>query len=212
MEHFPKWTAFFDKMAARVESESPTEECILQKLIDKMGGEVQLAVEREDHVPLYDHDVVAPLIMNETDKPSAAVRKTLLEKRTNESVQRYLLKPKRVRKGSNGRKALRSQKSQDGANAAAVCQGMEEERVPRVALPKTRVTKKRKHKNDDDDEEEEEIDDQEEELEVQLGEKGGDSDEEEDDLSKYQYLIEKPHYDPDDKAVFKCSAIEKRVA
>ena len=109
-------------------------------------------------------------------------------------------------KGGYGRKALRSQKSQDGANAAAVCQGMEEERVPRVALPKTRVTKKRKHENDDD-EEEEEIDDQEEELEVQPGEKGGDSDEEEDDLSKYQYLIEKPHYDPDDIAVFKCMAI-----
>ena len=67
-------------------------------------------------------------------------------------------------KGGYGRKALRSQKSQDGANAATVCQGMEEERVPRVALPKTRVTKMRKHENDDDDEEEE-IDDQEEELE-----------------------------------------------
>ena len=62
-----------------------------------MGGEVLLAVEREDHVLLYDHDVVAPLIMNENDIPSAAVRKTLLEKRTNERVQRYLLKPKRVR-------------------------------------------------------------------------------------------------------------------
>ena len=130
-----------------------------------MGGEVQLAVEREDHVPLYDHDVVAPLIMNENDIPSAAVRKALLEKRTNERVQRYLFQSKRVRERGNGRKALRSQKSQDGANAAAVCQGIEEERVPRVALPKTRVTKKRKHKNDDD-EEEEELDDQEEELEV----------------------------------------------
>ena len=117
-----------------------------------------------------------------------------------------MLKPKRVRKGGNGRKALRSQKSQDGSNAVAVCQGMEEERVPRVALPKTRVTKKRKHKNDDDDEEEE-IDDQEEELEVQPGEKRGDSDEEEYDLSKYQYLTQKPHYDPDDEVVFKCMAI-----
>ena len=26
-------------------------------------------------------------------------------------------------------------------------------------------------------------------------------------MSKYQYLIEKPYYDPDDKAVFKCMAI-----
>ena len=62
MEDFPKWTAFFDKLAARVEGKSPTDVSILQKLVEKMGGEVQMAVEREDHVPRYDHDVVAPLI------------------------------------------------------------------------------------------------------------------------------------------------------
>ena len=119
-----------------------------------------------------------------------------------------MLKPKRVRKGGNGRKALRSQKSQDGANAAAVCQGMEEERVPRVALPERKVTKKRKNESDGDEEEDESDDqEEEEELEVQPGEKGGDLDEEEYDLSKYQYLIQKPHYDPDDEAVFKFMAI-----
>ena len=59
--------------------------------------------------------------------------------------------------------------------------------------------------------EEEESDSQEEgeeELEVvEPEEMVGDSDEEEYNLSKYKYLIEKPHYDPDDQAVYKCSAI-----
>ena len=35
MEDFPKWTAFFDKLAARVEGESPADEFILQKLVKK---------------------------------------------------------------------------------------------------------------------------------------------------------------------------------
>ena len=90
MDDFPKWTAFFHKLATRVEGKSPTDESILQKLVEKMGGEVQMAEEREDHVPLYDHHVVSPLIMKETDIPSAAVRNALLEKRTTECCKRYL--------------------------------------------------------------------------------------------------------------------------
>ena len=78
-------------MAARVEGKSPTDVSILQKLVEKMGGEVQMAVEREDHVPLYDHDVVAPLIMKETGIPSAPVRNAILEKRTTERCKGYLL-------------------------------------------------------------------------------------------------------------------------
>ena len=106
MHHFPKWEAFFDKLTARVEGNFPAEESVLQKLVHKMGSEVQMAVEREDHVLLYDHDVVAPLIMKETDIQSAAVRKALLEKRTTDRVKRYLLKPRRVRKVGNGKKVL----------------------------------------------------------------------------------------------------------
>ena len=64
-----------------------------------------MALEREDNVPLYDHDVVAPLIMKETDIPSAAVRNALLEKRTTERCKRYLLQRKRRRKGGNGKKS-----------------------------------------------------------------------------------------------------------
>ena len=93
-------------------------------------------------------------------------------------------------------------------NAAAAIQGEEEECVPRAAQPKTRVTKKRKKDSDDDEEEESDIqEDEEEDFEVEPEEMGGDSDEEEYDLSKYNYLIEKPHYDPEDTAVFKCSVI-----
>ena len=131
-------------MAAKVERNFPAEESVLEKLVNKLGCEVQMAVEREYDVPLYDHDVVAPLIMKETDIQSAAVRKALLEKRTTELVKRYLLKPRRVRKGGNGRKTLRSKASHDGTNAAAALQGEEEECVPRAAQPKTRVTRKRK--------------------------------------------------------------------
>ena len=87
-----------------VEGKSPTDESILQKLVEKMGGEVHMAEEREDHVPLYDHHVVAPLIMKETDIPSAAVRNALLEKRTSERCKGYLLQRKRLRKGGNGKK------------------------------------------------------------------------------------------------------------
>ncbi len=105
MEDFPKWTAFFHKLATRVDGKSPTDESILQKLVEKMGGEVQMALEREDHVPLYDHDVVAPLIMKETDIPSAAVRNALLENRTSERRKRYLLQRKRLRKGGNGKQS-----------------------------------------------------------------------------------------------------------
>ena len=88
-----------------VEGESPTDESILQKLVEKMGGEVQMAEEREDHVPLYDHHVVSPLIMKETDIPSAAVRNALLEKRTTERCKRYLLQRKPLKKGGNGKKS-----------------------------------------------------------------------------------------------------------
>ena len=94
--------SFLIKLAARVEGKSPTDESILQKLVEKVGGEVQMAVKREDHVPLYDHDVVAPLIMKETDIASAAARNALLEKRTTERCKRYLLQRKRLRKGENG--------------------------------------------------------------------------------------------------------------
>jgi len=169
-----------------------------------------MAVEREDNVPLYDHDVVAPLITKETDIPSAAVRNTLLEQRTTERCKRYLLQRKRVRKGGSGRRTLRTKNSHDGTNAAAL-QGEEEECAPRVALPKARVTRKRKKATDDDEEEEEVVEEsesQDEMEEVEPEEKGGDSEEEEYDLSKYNYLIEKPHYDPDDKAVYKCSVID----
>ena len=80
MDDFPKWTAFFHKLATRVEGKSPTDESILQKLVEKMGGEVQMAVEREDYVPLYDDNVVAPLIMKETDIPPAAVATRWLQR------------------------------------------------------------------------------------------------------------------------------------
>ena len=72
------------------------------------------------------------------------------------------------------------------------------------------MTRKRK-KAFEDDLEEEENDSQEEgeeEMEVvEPEEMVGDSDEEEYDLSKYNYLIEKPYYDPDDQAVYKCSVL-----
>ena len=45
-------------------------------------------------------------------------------------------------------------------------------------------------------------------FEVEPEEKGGDSDEQRYDVSKYKYLIGKPHYDPEDKAVFKCGVID----
>ena len=107
MEDFSKWAAFYDKLTARVEGKTPSDVSILQKLVEIMGGEVQIAVRREDHIPLYAHDVVAPVIMKETDIPSAAVRNALLQKRTNERCKKYLLQRKRLRKGGNGKRTLR---------------------------------------------------------------------------------------------------------
>lgn len=94
-------------LVARVERISPTDKSIPQKLVNNMAGEVRTAVEREDHVPLFGHDVVAPQITKDTDIPSTAVRSTLRKKRTTERCKRYLSQQKRVRMGGSGRRVFR---------------------------------------------------------------------------------------------------------
>ena len=168
-------------------------------------------MEHDDHVPLYDHDIVAPLITKETDIPSAAVRKALLEKRTTERCKKYLLTRKRTRNGSNVRKPRTSNNPHDGNGATTSLQESQKCFTSRAALPKARVAKKQKKSNDDEEEEEEEEESstqEEGELEIEQRAEGEDSSEDGYDLSNYQYLIEKPHYDPDDEAVYKCSVID----
>ena len=51
----------------------------VQRLIDTLGGELQKAVEREEMFALYNHDVVAPLILRGTDIAKAVDQQALLE-------------------------------------------------------------------------------------------------------------------------------------
>ena len=88
----PTWREFFEKLNTRIADKTTPQASCVQKLVIALGGELQKAVEREENFPLYEHDVVAPLIVRGTDISSAAERNALLEDQTaNERACQYLL-------------------------------------------------------------------------------------------------------------------------
>jgi len=95
-QFMPKWDAFFERLAASIKDSYPIHTAVLQELSKKGSGPVQLPVSRPYNVILYEHDVVAPVVLRGSDMPIAALRRELLEARTENLNLKHLLGAKQA--------------------------------------------------------------------------------------------------------------------
>ena len=81
--------AFFQKLVAKIEDNSHTS--VLQGVVRDLGGPVQRPVPYLQNVHLYQHDLVAPVLVPGTDTATVAQMQVLLDERLDETNRARLL-------------------------------------------------------------------------------------------------------------------------
>ena len=83
------WELFFQKLSAMIEDNAHTS--VMQDVVRDLGGPVQRPVPHLQNVLLYQHDLVAPILVAGTDIATIAQRKALLAERLDEANRARLL-------------------------------------------------------------------------------------------------------------------------